>query len=220
MNGSRTRARGALARWGGALLLAGVVLGAALRLSGESPTALDVWWSEALATRTPGPVLQLALFMDFVGGGLVATAVPIVAVALLLALRRWRPAGYVALAALASALLVQVLKNVLGRARPEDILVTVDFGSFPSGHVAHAATLGVVAWLLVPRAWVAVLAGCWAVVMAFARTYVSAHWLTDIAGGALLGAGVALLAAALLSPEPVVARRPGRGTGGSPPPVA
>ena len=37
-----------------------------------------------------------------------------------------------------------------------------------------------------------VAAVCLAALVALSRTYLSAHWLTDVAGGSLLGAGLAL----------------------------
>ncbi|WP_345751565.1 phosphatase PAP2 family protein [Microbacterium rhizophilus] len=182
--------------WGIGLLAAGLALGAALLLPGADPTAFDLWWDGVLSATPDGPALQLSLFMDAVGGGRIATLwLPLFLVAVLLAARRPWAAGYVVVASLASAGVVQILKHVLGRARPEDILVTVDVGSFPSGHVANAATLTLALWIVLPRAWVAALAACWIALMAFARTYLSAHWLTDTAGGALIGAGVALLVA-------------------------
>ena len=56
--------------------------------------------------------------------------------------------------------MVQLLKNLFGRARPEDILVVSDFGSFPSGHVANAATIAVAIGMIVPNVWVWVAGAC------------------------------------------------------------
>ena len=58
------------------------------------------------------------------------------------------------LASAASAVVVQLLKQLFGRARPEDILVHSDFGSFPSGHVANAATIAVALGVIFPIVWV------------------------------------------------------------------
>ncbi|MBN9188854.1 MAG: phosphatase PAP2 family protein, partial [Microbacterium sp.] len=83
--------------------------------------------------------------------------------------------------------------------RPENIIVISDFGSFPSGHVANAATIAAVAFVLFPRVWTAVAGAAWVVLMAFSRTYLHAHWLSDTLGGALIGCGAALLVAAAFS---------------------
>ena len=75
--------------------------------------------------------------------------------------RPWSAAFFLT-AELASAGAVQVLKHLFGRARPEDIIVISDYGSFPSGHVANAATIATVACILFPRLWVLIVgaAGC------------------------------------------------------------
>ena len=49
------------------------------------------------------------------------------------------------------------------------ILQLSDFGSFPSGHVANAATIAVALLVLFPRVWVAVAGAAWVIVMAPSR---------------------------------------------------
>lgn len=176
-----------------ALVLA-IGLGVLLFLRGNGPLAIDDGWMlDLVAIR--GPVLTaISDAMNFIGGGWFAIfVVPLGGAALfLLARRRWAALVFV-VAAAASAALVQLLKGVFGRARPEDILVAVDPGSFPSGHTANAATIAVVLGLLLSRRWVWAAGAVWIVAMALSRTYLGAHWLSDTVGGALLGAGVGLL---------------------------
>ena len=93
-----------------------------------------------------------------------------------------------------------MLKHLFGRARPEDIIVFSDFGSFPSGHVANAATIATVAFVLFPRLWVAIVGVAWVLLMALSRTVLHAHWLSDTLGGALIGAGVVLIVAGIFAP--------------------
>ena len=88
------------------------------------------------------------------------------------------------------------MKQTVGRARPEDILVTTDVGSYPSGHVANAATIAVALAIIFPRVWVWIVGAAYVMLMAFSRTYLHAHWLSDTIGGAALGAGVSLILAA------------------------
>ena len=175
-------------------------LGAWVFFRGPSPFAVDVWWNQLFAAAPLQPLLALAYVMNQVGGYI--TAILIVplggALALFLIGRRWAAVYFLA-ASVGSALLVQVLKHTFGRARPEDILVLADYGSFPSGHTANAATIAVVAAIVFPTVWVRVAGAAWILLMAFSRTYLHAHWLSDTVGGALVGAGAALVLAAAFS---------------------
>ncbi|WP_295836664.1 phosphatase PAP2 family protein [uncultured Microbacterium sp.] len=175
-------------------------LGAWVFFRGPSPFAIDVWWNQLFAAAPSQPVYIFARVLDEVGGHLTAVLiVPLAGAAALFLLRRRWSALYFLAASAGSALLVQVLKHTFGRARPEDILIVSDYGSFPSGHTANAATIAVVAAMLFPRAWVRVVGMAWVLLMAFSRTYLHAHWLSDTVGGALVGAGAALVLAAVFA---------------------
>lgn len=187
--------------WGLGLLAAAVLLGAVIVFGFSGTTAFDTWWDRLMAADRNDVVLGLALVLNAIGGGWIAVyLVPLLTVAALLLARRWRAAVFAAICFAASAGAVQILKHLFGRARPDDMLVASDFGSFPSGHAANAATIAMVVWVLFPRAWVAVLGALWAIAMALSRTVLSVHWATDTLGGALVGAGVVLLLAAWLLP--------------------
>lgn len=177
-----------------ALTLA-VALGAviALRESG-APYAVDTNWMADLANvREPGWDL-LALILNTLGGGVIATfVVPVVLGLVLWRVRGWWAAGYYLAASLLTGVLAQILKHLFGRARPGEFAVTVDFGSFPSGHVANAAVTAAVVMILFPRLWVWLAGTVYTVAMMLSRTYLGAHWLTDTIGALLLGAGVAVV---------------------------
>lgn len=191
----------ALMWWGIGLLAVGVALGVALGLGVSEPSGFDAWWNTFVGEHRHDAMVDFALVLNVIGGGWVAIlVVPLVVIAGLLLARRWRGALFAAVCFLASAGVVQVLKNVIGRARPEDMIVSSDFGSFPSGHTANAATVALVLWLLFPRIWVAVAGALWILAMALSRTFLSVHWVTDTIGGALLGAAVVLLLGAWLLP--------------------
>lgn len=184
--------------WGAVLLTAAAALGL-LVASMQETTAADQWWNDLLDDFRSPAVIAFSEAMDWVGGGIVAILVIPLLLALFLMLRRgWRCAVFSLVALTASSLLVQAWKQAFGRARPEDILVIADYGSYPSGHTANAATIAIVLWLVFPRVLTAVIGAFGVVLMAASRTLISAHWITDVLGGALVGAGAGLLIAAAL----------------------
>lgn len=197
------------------LLVSGLVcvalafaLGALITLGFAHPFVVDAWWDQTIATHRSDVLVTFAHVMDWLGGGWVAIyLVPLLVILAFLLARRWRSSIFAAVAFLVSAGAVQLLKHLFGRARPEDMLVVSDYGSFPSGHTANAATLALIFAVLFPSIWVRIVGALWIVLMGLSRTFLSVHWATDTIGGALLGAGVVLLLAAWMLPW---VRLPGR----------
>ena len=185
----------------------GLGLGGLILLLGNGPLGIDEAWMSAVTTLRADWLVSLARGSDFLGGGWFAVwVVPVVvAAAFLIARRPWSALTFV-VASAASAGIAQLLKGLLARPRPADGLI-VDFGdllassqvgSFPSGHTTNAATIAVLLGLLVGGRWVWAAGIAWVVLMAFARTLLGAHWLSDTVGAALLGAGAVLLVCAAM----------------------
>jgi membrane-associated phospholipid phosphatase len=191
---------------GGVLLVAAIGIGIAVALTDTDLLDLDAWWNAYVSTFLPG-FRDVSFFMNTVGAGVIGTYVVPLAGALLLVLAR-RPWGAVFFlaASIVGALVVQVLKSIFGRVRPEEMLVISDHGSYPSGHTANAAVIATVAVILFPRVWVLLVGVAWMLLMAFSRTQVHAHWLSDTFGAATLGVATTLLVAAALA-VPVTGER-------------
>src|SRR4051794_5545270 len=111
-------------------------------------------------------------------------------------------AGSAALLALG---LGQIIGNIVDRARPYETLAnvhllvdkTTDF-SFPSD---HATVVGAVAvGLFFVDRWLGLTAAVLAVLMAFTRVYVGAHYVGDVLAGLVLGGGVAALGQIVVVP--------------------
>jgi membrane-associated phospholipid phosphatase len=175
-----------------ALLLI-TVSGLLLAARHAAPGIDTEWMGEMLEYRNPLGEAP-ALVMNFLGGGWFAVAVvPALVIGTLGLAKRWRAAIFFGVSVAASAGLVQVLKQLLGRARPLDKLVQIDSGSFPSGHVANAATMAAVLCIVFWRTWVWLAGAAYVALMMLSRTYLGVHWLTDTIGGLVLGIAVAIM---------------------------
>ena len=171
-----------------------VLLGIVIAFRPTEPFAIDLsWMSEIVRHRSPVWTAPALFFNDVGGGVLGSIVIPVLTFLVLLAFRRPWGATFFAAASILSVVCVQLLKVTVGRARPTDMLVTADAGSFPSGHTANAATVVVVLAILFPRLWVRIIGTAWAILMALSRMYLGAHWLSDTVGGLLLGAGLAVI---------------------------
>ncbi|HZA60870.1 MAG TPA: phosphatase PAP2 family protein [Actinomycetota bacterium] len=107
----------------------------------------------------------------------------------------------VSLAFLMAMLLETTLKEVIDRARPEPVLQLAPQRSaaFPSGHaLASASFYGLLPVILASRWPGHVAAWTLVVLIGFSRVYLGVHWLTDTAGGTLLGVVIVALGVVLL----------------------
>lgn len=190
----RAARRGPLISAGLAILLTVLLAGLIFYRQHDRPFGFDTaWMNEVIEHRSPFWLIP-SLILNSLGGGVLGSiVVPVVVFAGLLIWRgRWA-ATYFLIAAPLSGLLVQIVKNAVGRPRPVDILVSADFGSFPSGHSSNAATTAVMMAIVFPFWWVRIAGAVYTIAMMLSRTYLGAHWISDTVGGLLLGAGVALI---------------------------
>lgn len=182
------RPLGALGVFG---ILAIVALGVVVRSSGGGPTSIETWWHDLMIGGRSGFAITIAKTFEFVGGVPSVIVITLTLVAVFLILRRFRDALVIATTMCVAEATTAALKVAVARPRPADSLSDLGHMSFPSGHTAAAAALAVtLALLLGRRFWVPAIA--WIVLMAWSRTCLEAHWLGDVAAGAVLGASVAL----------------------------
>jgi undecaprenyl-diphosphatase len=91
----------------------------------------------------------------------------------------------------------QLLVEIVGRARPyavlPDILVLADRSTDPSFPSDHAVVAGAVTAGLLLVSWrLGLVAGVAALLMAFSRVYIAAHYPLDVLAGLVVGAAITL----------------------------
>ncbi|PRX96036.1 phosphatase PAP2 family protein [Allonocardiopsis opalescens] len=170
----------------------------------------DLWLGAVEAARAP-ELTGVALFLD-AAGAVPYTYLALGGVALLLAVwRRWWALLFFALSYVtAQPLATTLFKALLDRPRPVDRLVPTDSAAYPSGHTVTAAVISFALVMVVlvamrPRRYAFGLSIGAAVLitaaMAWSRTYLGAHWLSDTVGAVCLGVGLTLLWWWLLAPR-------------------
>ncbi|WP_097460896.1 bifunctional DedA family/phosphatase PAP2 family protein [Mangrovitalea sediminis] len=118
-----------------------------------------------------------------------------VLITLLLWIRGYRAAAlHVALAGIATGILVAGLKTAFDTLRPALVLHPPASPSYPSGHATGATVLFgllgafIAAELPVRKRWKAyTLASVPVLLISLSRLYLGVHWFTDVVGGVLLG---------------------------------
>jgi undecaprenyl-diphosphatase len=149
---------------------------------------------EALQATRTGWVDDIMVTITELGSTYVMIAVIAMVSLWLAVLRHWRTLAYWIAAVAFAELLVWVLKAGFARVRPQTAYALVDPYSFPSGHAALSiVAYGFLAFLVAhgKPGWqkiaVAVPAAGIAVLIAFSRLYLGAHWFSDVAASAGLG---------------------------------
>ncbi|MET0909142.1 MAG: DUF998 domain-containing protein [Ilumatobacteraceae bacterium] len=199
---------------GSALLAVALVLTivvAADRTGSVLQAADDRWLAWMREIRTPW-LTRIARVMSVLGGPLVMAPLRLLVIGALAWRRRWLQFGAFLGATVASELCIGPLKALIDRPRPPWSLVGTDSPSFPSGHaIASAVTAIGLVVVLVPAAsrrtrWT-VVAALFALLMAMSRTYLGAHWASDVIAGACIGTGLAVVWSAGLEMERARRRR-------------
>lgn len=193
----------------GAMLVVFVAVGR--RAPGSAPATsfpavgeVDLAVARAMDDIRNVVVSGIARFLNVLGGGIVTIPFRVLVGAWLAFRRRWRALSVWVLTWVFAEVILTLAKAFFHRGRPPGALVDTVGYSFPSGHAVAGASIAVALVLvLLPsgprrRRWEWTAVG-FAFVMASSRVYLRAHWLSDVVAGVLLGAGVALGVAALVT---------------------
>ena len=176
---------------GGAWLFLGVVEDVVTR---DTLVTTDRSIHEALQAIRTEWVDDVMIILTEVGSTYVTVAVVAIVALWFAILRRWRTLAYWLAATTFAGVLVIVLKTGFMRVRPQTAYALVDPYSFPSGHAALAIVVyGFLAFLSAhgkpgwQKVAIALPAAGLAVLIAFSRLYLGAHWFSDVAASIGLG---------------------------------
>jgi undecaprenyl-diphosphatase len=164
-----------------------------VQLGGRQPLPIDEWWHNIMVATLSDPVIVVAWIPSIVGGTIGMIVIGILLVIVFLVRKRPWDAANIAIAIVVVVAIGAPMSFIVGRLRPDDSLAETTVASFPSGHTAVATTVAVTLGLILRRWYVWAAGVIWVIWMMWARTYLHAHWLTDVIAGLLEGIAVATL---------------------------
>ena len=168
--------------------------------------ALDI---EVLKAINLGRITMLDGVFVFItnSGPIIAALIPLcfIIYGLYSKQKRIRDYGYlIATSYLLSVVISNTLKYIIDRPRPFAVypfiqkLSSGGSGSFPSGHTSDVFSVAMAVSLLFPKRSVVIPMFLWAALVGYSRMDLGVHYPSDVLGGAIVGAGAALLVCWLL----------------------
>lgn len=171
-------------------------------------SAASLWRIDAESAMLRGSATGLATILTLSGRALPLLFIALIGIAATLALRSgWKIAVAIFVTQLLSQGIVEAIKRLFNRARPDAWLVHQELGfSYPSGHATTAIVFygswAVLIWLLPLRMEVKIALGTflalWALGIDWSRMALGAHYPTDILGGTLFGVACACVMWAIM----------------------
>jgi membrane protein DedA with SNARE-associated domain/membrane-associated phospholipid phosphatase len=158
---------------------------------------IDTTAADLAVTFAVDPLIDVAKVATEIGSFPVVAAAVLATAIWAVTRQRWVEASALVVGIGLSWVLVHVAKAAYDRDRPDGGLIDVNLSAYPSGHTAYAVALVACATVLVRAgtgwavrfAAVTVAIGA-VVVVGVSRVYLRVHHLTDVLGGAALGAAL------------------------------
>jgi undecaprenyl-diphosphatase len=156
----------------------------------ESILKVDAWFNNIVFSSW---INSVALFITNFGGTVMITILFVLALSVLLYKKRWRYAIISTIALLGAVILQFVIKDLVKRVRPENLIET-NF-SFPSGHAITAIVF--VSLLIysfkddfknkITKYVLIVVFSLFFIAVGLSRIIIHVHWFSDVMAGMSLG---------------------------------
>lgn len=191
-----------------ALILLAILKLASEIVEGET-MAFDIAVLGAMrhASQQGSTITSIMLGITHLGDGITLTMVVLLVAGFLFTARKPGMAVFLIASSTAGSLLVQCLKHLVDRPRPEVVAHWTSFASasFPSGHAANSAIIYLTLAVTIARSvrsralriYVVAMAMILSFLVGLSRVYLGVHWPTDVLSGWILGAGWASFCSSL-----------------------
>ena len=181
--------------------------------TGDAISNIDLSVASLMRETRNAPADELMTVITMMGDTVVMLALTLAILGWLIWHKAYRAAYAAGFAIIAAKLFELAIKLGVQRARPSEIAYSgIELFSFPSGHATMSAVIfGVLAVLVSHsmgrwgRAIVYAICAVLAVLIAFSRVYLGAHWLSDVLAGLVFGA--VMMAAFGVAVEAIPPRR-------------
>lgn len=159
----------------------------------EAILKVDAWFNQIMLSLHSPLIIKIASFITRFGSGIPMYLLVIATIGALLLKKRWRYALLSTIAILGAVILMIIIKDLVHRTRPENLIET-GF-SFPSGHAITAIVF--VSLLIysfkddfknkITRYVLIIVFSAFFIAVAISRIILNVHWFSDVIGAMSLG---------------------------------